>query len=117
MNTQQIIIAMLLAHLVADYTLQGWLAQGKMRSWWAGKCGRGYIAALVCHALYWSILVCIPFWSSDWFAAAVAVNTVVHAIVDDLKANRGKLSLIQDQLIHAAQIVATFAVLSLGRLQ
>ena len=120
MTTQQTITFMLLMHLVADYTLQGWLAQGKQLSWWKnlgfkdekwGKYKFDYTAALACHALYWSILVCLPFWSSEWLAVAIFANTIVHAVVDDLKANLGKLNLIQDQLIHVAQIAVTFALL------
>jgi hypothetical protein len=67
-----------------------------------------YIAALVCHALYWSIFICAPFYASDWFLDAIVLNTVVHAIVDDLKANRRKINLIQDQILHLVQIMATF---------
>ena len=116
------ILFMLLMHLVADYTLQGWLADGKQMSWWKRQFGGfedsivpkkyryDYIAALVCHSLYWSILICIPFYASPIVWVAVLVNTVVHAIVDDLKANRKKLNLIEDQLIHAVQIVGTALV-------
>jgi hypothetical protein len=41
------------------------------------------------------------------FLWAIVGNTIIHAIVDDLKANRNKLNLIQDQLLHLAQIVIT----------
>lgn len=110
---------MLLGHLISDYTLQGWLADGKQKSWWDKICGgkvlekyrHDYIAALVCHALYWSIFICAPFFASSWFLTAVVLNTVVHAIVDDLKANRCKINLIQDQLLHLGQILLTFFVL------
>ena len=34
MNITQSIIVMLFAHLITDYTLQGWLADGKQKSWW-----------------------------------------------------------------------------------
>ena len=121
MTWQVILVLMLLGHLVADYTLQGWLADGKQKSWWEetiikkyghlvnmAKYKYDYIAALVCHALYWSIFICAPFFASSWFIVAVILNTVVHAIVDDLKANQFKLNLIQDQLLHLGQILITF---------
>lgn len=116
---QLILILMLLGHLVADYTLQGWLADGKQKSWWKKVCGGetpdkykyDYIAALVCHALYWSIFICAPFYASSWFLCAVMGNTIIHAIVDDLKANRMKINLIQDQLLHLIQILITFGIL------
>lgn len=115
MNTQQTIAVMLLAHMVADYTLQGWLAEGKQKSWWKKlvpsiertKYRYDYIAALVCHSLYWSVLVFSPFYSSPRFLAVVLVNAAVHAIIDDLKANRFKLNLIEDQLLHALQMMVT----------
>ncbi len=119
MTWQVILVLMLLGHLVADYTLQGWLADGKQKSWWRkifgghedavpDKYKHDYKAALVCHALYWSIFICAPFFASSWFIVAVVLNTVVHAIVDDLKANQLKINLIQDQLLHLGQILITF---------
>ena len=122
MTWQVILVLMLLGHLVADYTLQGWLADGKQKSWWRKIFGGhenavpdkyrfDYIAALVCHALYWSIFICAPFFASSWFLVAVVLNTVVHAIVDDLKANKFKINLIQDQLLHLGQILLTFGIM------
>ena len=120
MTWQVTLVLMLLGHLVADYTLQGWLADGKQKIWWENlfkNCGRNvnmakyrfdYIAALVCHALYWSIFICAPFYASSWFLAAIVLNTVAHAVIDDLKANKFKINLIQDQLLHLGQILITF---------
>lgn len=115
MSTTQTILVMILAHLIADFNLQGWLADGKQKLWWHSmsapkKYRYDYIAALVCHALYWSIAICLPLWNSPMLAYAVISNTIIHAIVDDLKANRKKLNLIQDQLLHLAQIVVTAIV-------
>lgn len=123
MTWQAILVLMLLGHLVADYTLQGWLADGKQQSWWMKICGgeipdkykHDYIAALVCHSLYWSIFVCAPFYASSHFLPAIILNTGVHAIVDDLKANQKRINLVQDQLIHLCQILLTFAVLVIQR--
>lgn len=119
MTWDVILALMLLGHLVADYTLQGWLADGKQKSWWTKICGgeipdkykHDYIAALACHSLYWSIFVCSPFYTSSHFLLAIILNTAVHAVVDDLKANQKRINLIQDQLIHMIQILLTFAVL------
>ena len=121
MTWQVILVLMLLGHLVADYTLQGWLADGKQESWWKKVCGgeipdkykNDYIAALYCHALYWSIFVCAPFYASGNFLPAIILNTMVHAIVDDLKENQKRINLVQDQLIHLGQILLTFAVLTI----
>lgn len=120
MTWQTTLVLMILGHLISDYTLQGWLADGKQKSWWRKIFGAvvenavpdkyrfDYIAALVCHALYWSIFICAPFYASDWFLTAIILNSAAHAIIDDLKANRFKLNLIQDQLLHLGQILATF---------
>lgn len=116
---QLILVLMLLGHLVADYTLQGWLADGKQESWWKKICGgeipnkykHDYIAALVCHSLYWSIFICAPFYASGHFLSAIVVNTGIHAVVDDLKANQKRINLIQDQLLHLIQILITFGIL------
>ena len=115
MNTTQTIIAMIFAHLITDYTLQGWLADGKQKSWWVKMFGGkthdkykyDYIAALVCHSLYWAIAICIPLWSSPYLFAAVVSNTIIHAVIDDLKANRHKINLVQDQLLHLTQLIIT----------
>jgi len=120
MNWQVTLVLMLAGHLVADYTLQGLLIDLKQKSWWFKICNGNlpdkyrydYIAALVCHSLYWSIFVCSVFYKSSLFLAAIAVNTLVHAVVDDLKANRMKINLIADQLLHLSQILVTFSVLN-----
>ncbi|MBO7655343.1 MAG: DUF3307 domain-containing protein [Kiritimatiellae bacterium] len=120
MTLQLTIILMLLGHLVADYTLQGCLADLKCKSWWektakaelgkelsCTKYKHDYIAGLLCHSLYWSILVCLPFYSHPVLWIAILVNTVIHAVVDDLKANRLSINLITDQIIHLLQIAGT----------
>ena len=120
MTTQIVISLMLLGHLLADYTLQGWLADGKQKEWWKKVCGGevpskyrfDYIAALICHSMYWSIFVCAPFYKSRWFLAAILVNTAIHAVIDDLKANRHRINLIFDQILHLLQIVVTLFIIS-----
>ena len=113
-----ILILMFFAHIVDDYYLQGWLASAKQKKWWEqnapDKLYRfDYIMALVCHSFSWSFMIMLP-WiiyagsSLNFALIAIPVNVIIHAIVDDLKANKHKLNLIQDQLIHLAQIVVTF---------
>lgn len=36
------------------------------------------------------------------------LNTLCHTYIDDLKANRHRINLIQDQLIHFGQIFITW---------
>ena len=39
------------------------------------------------------------------------INWAVHCVVDDCKANKKKINLIQDQLIHIVQIIVTWIIL------
>ena len=111
--------SMIFCHILDDYFLQGMcLSNLKQRGWWEKNSPddayvKDYIAALVAHSFSWSFMIMLP-WiiyagvSLNFALIAIPVNTIIHAIVDDLKANKHKLNLIQDQLIHLAQIVVTF---------
>ena len=44
------------------------------------------------------------------YIISIIVNTVIHAIVDDMKANKKKINLITDQNIHFEQILVTWLV-------
>lgn len=109
---------MVLGHLFADYTLQGWLANGKQKSWWKNavhdckwlKYRHDYIAALICHALYWAIIVCLPLYDSQYFSVFILANAAVHACIDNEKANVHAINLVQDQLLHVFQIVSTLTM-------
>ena len=116
-----ILILMLFAHLVDDYYLQGWLASAKQKKWWKKNApdklySKDYIMALFCHSLSWSIMVFLPILiyslynqiDLDWFYLAIPINLIIHAIVDDLKANKFKINLIVDQSIHFIQITITW---------
>lgn len=117
MNIQQIAVLMILGHMVADYTLQGWLANAKQSKWWRENAPQplyrfDYLAGLACHALYWSAVVFLPLFNHRFFLAAVVANAVVHAVIDHAKANMRAISLVQDQLLHLAQIGATITVMT-----
>ena len=117
----KLFLFMVLLHLFADFTLQGVLADLKQRSWWRAQCQRhgvssnlydyDHICGLVCHSLYWTLLTFSPliFLMSSTIQALVivAINTVIHAVTDNAKANKHKINLIQDQLLHLAQIAFT----------
>lgn len=105
-------------HIVDDYYLQGILANMKQKVWWQQrqseeKYKRDYIMALCMHAFSWAFMIMLPLvvfssFNLGWFYLAYPINFVIHAIVDDLKANKKKINLVQDQTIHIAQIVITF---------
>ena len=115
-----ILILMFFAHIVDDYYLQGWLASAKQKKWWENNAPDklykfDYIMALFCHTLSWSIMIFLPILiyslinniNLNWFYLAIPVNLIIHAIVDDLKANKFKINLIVDQSIHFIQIIIT----------
>ena len=116
-----LLVFMLLAHIVDDYYLQGWLASAKQKKWWEKNAPDNlyrfdYIMALFCHALSWSITTFLPILiyslctntALNWFYLAIPVNLIIHAIVDNLKANKSKINLIIDQSIHFVQIIVTW---------
>lgn len=121
MNHALIVLTlMILGHLFADYPLQGWLAQAKQKSYWrlyGIKNAKDWIPALICHATMWGILVFLPMAFAfgaelqlGWMWIALPINIIVHFIIDDLKANRHKINLWQDQLLHLIQILITWLV-------
>lgn len=116
-----ILILMFFAHIVDDYYLQGWLASAKQKKWWEKNTSDklykfDYIMALFCHTLSWSIMIFLPILvyslinniDLNWFYLAIPINLTIHAIVDDLKANKFKINLIVDQSIHFIQIIITW---------
>lgn len=113
---------MIFAHIVDDYYLQGILASLKQKTWWENQKNYksmykyDYIVALIMHAFSWSFMISLPilyFGFTEWIAVAIILNTIIHGIVDDLKANKHKINLIVDQSIHIAQIIITWILLVL----
>lgn len=115
-----VLVGMILCHLLADYPLQGWLAQSKAKSYWAkGPESNRYdwIAALACHAAMWGIFIMIPMAIASkmelgWFWMALPINIVLHMFVDHMKANRQAINLIKDQTFHFVQILGTWGAWS-----
>ena len=115
-----ILFVMIFAHIVDDYYLQRILASLKQKSWWEKQENYkslykyDYIAALIMHAFSWSFMISLPtlyFGFTKWIMVAILLNTIIHGIVDDLKANKGKINLIIDQSIHIVQVVITWILL------
>lgn len=115
-----ILFVMIFAHIVDDYYLQGILASLKQKSWWENQKSYkpmykyDYIVALIMHAFSWSFMVSLPILYlgfTKWIVFSIILNTIIHGIVDDLKANKGKINLIVDQSIHIVQIVITWVLL------
>lgn len=122
MNYILILLSMVFCHIVDDYYLQGWLASAKQKKWWEKNAPdeiykNDYKMALFMHAFSWSFMIMIPIVTYVYFVGFTLkigivfwyiINLVIHAYVDNLKANKGKINLIQDQLIHLGQILVTW---------
>lgn len=120
MNPLFVVLAMIFCHIFADFNLQGKMGDWKQKSWWEKnapdpkyKCD--YLMILTLHSFSWAFATMFPlavyfgFKISDYFVLFVLVNSVVHGIVDHLKANSLKINLIVDQVIHLLQIGVTAA--------
>lgn len=111
-------ILMIFMHLIDDYKLQGILADMKQKKWWDErtkdkKYKHDYLVALFEHAFMNSVMIHIPiyiFLCRDIFIiiCTIIFATCIHAIVDDLKANKYKINLLQDQLIHILTIIILY---------
>lgn len=127
----KLLILCMLGHYLADFVLQGCLAQMKQRSWWEDTIKKhnetherqldmdfyrnDWKAALQAHSFYWSVITFLPIMfltsaSDIFFASIIVINAVFHTVVDNLKCNEYKLNLVQDQALHNIQIVATVIV-------
>lgn len=126
MEFTKLIMLMFLLHILADFNLQfgGKLNNMKQQSWWrdqfeklhVGKEDRmryrnDFVCALILHSLEWSIVTFAPIIfltkSVLGIVSIVVLNALVHAKVDDAKANGRVLNLVEDQAIHLIQIAVT----------
>ena len=117
-----LLFIMLFLHIADDYYLQGCLAELKQKSWWRERTSNplyknDYIIALLTHAFSWTFMILFPYMLIMIFTNNVNIiaylivfsaNMLIHTIVDDLKANVMVINLITDQIIHMAQIIATW---------
>lgn len=119
-----LLLAMVFLHIVDDYYLQGWLASAKQKSWWKQNASdelykNDYVMALFMHSFSWAFMImliptvyALTVTSNITLIVALFVsNLCLHMIIDDKKANRKEINLIQDQLMHLAQIVVTWIFL------
>lgn len=123
-----ILLIMIFLHILDDFVLQTiCLSKLKQKNWWITECNKSsisfekykydYLVALLMHTLSWSIIIHIPIMMcyeiSDFkLFLSVLINSMIHFTIDDLKANRGQINLVYDQLIHLIQIIITFIILT-----
>ena len=120
----KIVLFMILFHIIDDFVLQPIsLSNLKQKKWWEKQEGYSdkykddYKVALAIHSISWSIMIHIPlvimFPSLGQLALLISfiVNAVIHYFIDDLKANKLKINLFEDQMIHFCQICTTLSVI------
>ena len=114
-------------HLIADFWMQGCLANMKQKDWWEEQFHKlelpkekrelyekDYQISLVCHALMWSLITFSPlifFVDSFYFGILIIFNTWLHAMIDNAKANDKVINLFDDQLLHIIQIIFTVGLI------
>lgn len=116
-----VLLFMIFLHIVDDYYLQaiGPLASMKQRRWWSENYPNelykyDYLVALMMHSLSWAFMVMLPIsiylsWDVNGeFVTFFVWNAVVHAFVDNAKANWLVINLVTDQFAHMIQIAMTF---------
>ena len=112
---------MLFCHVIDDFYLQGILASMKQKIWWKKqeqykeKYKYDYVVALIIHSFSWVFMIMLPIaiylkFNLGWLYLAYPINLVIHAIIDDLKANKLKINLIVDQSIHIIQIIIIWVI-------
>lgn len=118
MNNIFIVLLMIFMHIVDDYYLQGWLASAKQKKYWEENAPEklyryDYIWALIMHSFSWAFMIMLPialvkgFDIGILFLIVFVSNLTLHAVVDDAKANKRKINLWTDQIIHLCQIILT----------
>ena len=115
-----ILSLMFLCHLLADYPLQGWLAQAKNKSYWKDtQTPNDWFMALICHSAMWGIMIYLPIffigeidfggWVESLFWLTLPLNIILHFIIDNAKSNKHRINLIIDQCFHFLQITITWS--------
>ena len=134
-NPASMLGLMFLLHFFADFNLQigAGLDKFKQKKWWSDQIPKNmkepyrfsmwerykndYKCALACHALYWSLIVCLPLVTVG--GGAYVINALIHGAVhydtDNKKANKKTLNLIEDQIIHAIQIISIWGAWMIAR--
>ena len=117
---------MIFCHIVDDYYLQGWLASAKQKKWWEENAPNelyknDYKVALLVHSFSWAFSINLPVLVYALFFQILptiilpcfillVVNMIIHCIVDNLKANKLKINLLTDQIIHLIQVLISWFI-------
>lgn len=120
-----LLMTMIFFHIIADFNIQGILAQMKQKSFYeqyrykVNLYRYDHIVALLMHSFSWTFMIHIPGimylilmgkWSmfeNDWTVYLIffIVHMIIHALTDHAKANWYLINLVMDQTIHILQII------------
>lgn len=114
-----VLLFMVFCHIVDDYYLQGWLASAKQREWWKKNAPNemykyDYLVALFFHSFSWAFMMMLPLliytilFGGVYYPLLFIGNIMIHFYVDNEKANKKKINLVQDQMFHMIQIFGTW---------
>lgn len=127
-----ILLSMFFLHIIGDFILQtDKMACMKQKEWWEEYFKKyqdpyaefymyrhDYKIVIVLHSFLWSFLISLPLLfisfinNNDYFMilfiVSVIENTIVHTYVDNKKANKHLISLVNDQITHIVQIIFTW---------
>ncbi len=119
-----LLVIMIFCHIVDDYYLQGCLANMKQKKWWKQNAPQelykyDYIVALIVHSFSWAFMTLLPLmiymfvnncFSISFYIISLVINIIIHAVTDNLKANKLTINLITDQSIHLMQILISYFI-------
>lgn len=133
-----ILFLMLLMHYIEDFHLQGCLANLKQKKWWGEQMTNNdihshyalehsiykndYKMSLFAHSIENALFVMLPMivdmlisefthcMQNTWilFIPSTILICVSHYLIDDSKANKMEINLVQDQLYHLCIILLIF---------
>ena len=121
-----ILLSMIFLHIVDDFYLQGPLAKFKQKTFWNEYMKDGYtrelykydwFISLLLHAFSWTFSIHIPIFiayysklNSVILIIEFIITMIIHAFIDNLKANRKAIGLLTDQVFHLIQIIIIFII-------
>lgn len=118
-----VLLVMFFLHIIDDFFIQGMcLSQLKQRVWWTKQpeykelYKYDYIMALFIHSFSWTFMVMLPIaycldWKISFYFILIFMTTMIeHCVIDHLKANKGLINLVTDQMLHIVQIVLIFVI-------
>ena len=122
-----IFLTMIFLHIYDDFFTQSksFVVDGKQKSWWEKNCPdkmykNDYKVVLAVHGFSWAFVVHIPFIimmyqsgrNDVWWLIGLSIlgQSIIHSIIDDLKANRHLINLFVDQYFHLVQITVIWTL-------